>query len=185
MKVESSLITKLRGADLQGDYRLDPVEVYLEDFGSGRGKVMISCYDTTLSCYWGAMGCPLIEFFLSCDKWYLANKMSRTPSSLPDYSGLVKAARASILRQRRDHELSAEEAKELWEECFAMDDLCKDDLIFHESRLSTILGPEWFMDIPTSPNPDYEYELRIINCAKDIIKMNLAQQAQQNASPAS
>lgn len=37
MKVESSLITKLRGADLQGDYRLDPVEVYLEDFGSGRG----------------------------------------------------------------------------------------------------------------------------------------------------
>ena len=51
---------------------LDPVRFYLQDLGSGRGRLIVECYGAAWSCYWGAMGDrSLREFLIECSAEYL------------------------------------------------------------------------------------------------------------------
>jgi hypothetical protein len=42
MKINESLVRHLNISDLSS---LDPVDVYLQDFGPGQGRMIILCYD--------------------------------------------------------------------------------------------------------------------------------------------
>ena len=50
---------------------LDSVVVFLQDFGSGRGRLTVECYGQAWSSFWPAMRGSLVEFILSCDDHYL------------------------------------------------------------------------------------------------------------------
>jgi hypothetical protein len=55
---------------------LDPVNVYWEDFGPGRGRVTITCYGEAWTAYWGAMGGETIrQFFSACDVDYISQRL--------------------------------------------------------------------------------------------------------------
>lgn len=55
---------------------LDPIQVYWEDFGEGRGRVTITCYGEAWTAYWGAMGKRTIrEFFFDADDDYISNRL--------------------------------------------------------------------------------------------------------------
>ena len=58
---------------------LDPITVFWQNFGPGKGRVTIECYGSAWSCYFGAMrGCTIQQFFGDCDRGYLFNKMGYT-----------------------------------------------------------------------------------------------------------
>lgn len=62
MKVEQSKVTKLVISEVKNH---DPIHVYLEDYGDNRrGRVTISEFGKSWSCYWGGMGMSLAEFLL-------------------------------------------------------------------------------------------------------------------------
>lgn len=53
--------------------------VYLEDFGEGKGKIIVDSYGYGASShYWGAMGSDLKEFIVSINSDYFAGKLSRS-----------------------------------------------------------------------------------------------------------
>lgn len=55
---------------------LDPVLVVLDNMGHGRGKLIVECFGSTWSTYWGAIGdCSLREFIISCSPDYIQNRM--------------------------------------------------------------------------------------------------------------
>lgn len=59
--------------------KLDPVTVVLQDVGPGCGRLVIECYGSAWSGYWGAMGDrPLLEFLVSCHHEYIAGRMRPT-----------------------------------------------------------------------------------------------------------
>lgn len=66
---------------------LDPITVILQDHGNGRGTLIVTCYASAWTCYWGAMGTTLREF------------ISR---SFPDYLAgcLIRGRNQSALRTR-------------------------------------------------------------------------------------
>ena len=66
LKVERSTVTKLV---ITGAPRLDPITVFLEDFGrrdcptesdpsyqTAQGKITVNCWDNSWNAYWGGMG---------------------------------------------------------------------------------------------------------------------------------
>lgn len=82
---------------------LDPVQVYWEDFGGGRGRVTITCYGEAWTGYWNAMGeITIKEFFCECDINYLANRIQgsqfqkHTPGHLSYLKRIVKVIREEI-----------------------------------------------------------------------------------------
>jgi len=72
MKIRSSQITKITFSEIKG---LDPVDVILEDFSEGNGRIIISCYGESWSYHWGSMGSTVSEFFCSTNNQYLVSKM--------------------------------------------------------------------------------------------------------------
>lgn len=167
MKVTVSQVTKI---NIEGAKALDPIDVFLEDFGHGKGSVTLKCYGQSWSGYWGATGCETVaEFFCSCDEHYLAGKMGGPDSTKPNYKMLPQFARESIIRRRRGRDriydsLMKEDARELYDMVSSI--LYVDDAPNH-SVMTEIFGPEWWHVIPDMPNPDYDYLCRIINAAKE------------------
>jgi hypothetical protein len=94
--------------------------------------------------------------------------METLQSRLSNWSGFEKLARTTIIKNRRDVELDSDEARRLYDRC---DELSETTEHNHDAELLTeIFGPEWWFDLPEMTNPDYEYELRIIDFAKHMIE---------------
>jgi len=57
--------------------KLDPITVYMDDRGDGRGRVTIAiaCYGDAWTCSWGALGGPLLSFLANVSADYLAGAM--------------------------------------------------------------------------------------------------------------
>lgn len=56
---------------------VDPVTVILEDMAPGAGRVIVECYGSAWSGYWGAMGNMRVrEFFCDCGPDYLCSRMA-------------------------------------------------------------------------------------------------------------
>lgn len=79
MKLATAKLTKLVIADAPN---LDPIHVYAEDMGHGRGSLLVRCYDRAWYAYWGAMGrekdgstTTVQKFVLSCDTGYLTDNL--------------------------------------------------------------------------------------------------------------
>ena len=96
MKVEDSTVRKITITDIK---LLDPISVYLEDYGAGRGKITITCFNDSWSNYWGSMGENTIaQFITKCDNHYLSKKFSPdVPSDIDDPEGLEGFAKIGII----------------------------------------------------------------------------------------
>lgn len=52
MKVTTSLVTQLKITEVPN---LDPIDVMLENFEPGKGRITIRCYTKAWTSYWGGM----------------------------------------------------------------------------------------------------------------------------------
>ena len=135
LKVERSTVTKLV---ITGAPRLDPITVFLEDFGrrdcptesnpnyqTAQGKITINCWDKSWNAYWGGMGPRTVsEFVVNCGWDYVLNCLDRGISSTRfNGDALHTFAKKCIVQRRRQQtgrhewelgELSKSEARELW-----------------------------------------------------------------------
>lgn len=59
--------------------KLHPITVVLQDFGAGCGRLIVECFGTAWSAYWGAMGHQTIaEFITDSSPEYIATKLEPT-----------------------------------------------------------------------------------------------------------
>lgn len=75
-----SLVTHLtiKGALRRpGRGTLDAIEVFILDYGAGRGLLTINCWGLAWSAYWGAMGSTVGKFVARTDPDYIANCLLR------------------------------------------------------------------------------------------------------------
>lgn len=59
---------------------LDPITVILQDHGEGRGTLIVTCYASAWTCYWGAMGnsnTKLRDFMSGVSADYIAGCLIR------------------------------------------------------------------------------------------------------------
>lgn len=170
MQITESTVRKLNISQLEN---LDPISVYLEDFGPGRGKITITCFDASWTNYWGAMGenYDIARFFSKASEDYLANKLTvgGIHQHVTDTDAIEADARRQVIQQRRDGELSQMDARELF-----------DDIRFfvspeeNQDLLQRIYGDEWWGRLPQKPNPEYEYLCRIIRTIKAALQQETA-----------
>jgi hypothetical protein len=75
---------------------LDPITVYLEDSGNGKGRAVIACYASAWVCSWGAMGNRSVrEFIASCDEHYVSGAMLAMSYTKVTENGRDYAARVA------------------------------------------------------------------------------------------
>lgn len=168
MQTQLSTVQKLQLTELHAPspFRLDPVTAIMEDFGPGKGKIIIECFGKSWSAGWPAMGERCIaEFFCRCDEHYIAKNLSSVRGDIPDYDGLADKARKEVVRLRRDGELNECEARDMFDQCHKFEEVENPDQI-DGFLMQEIFGDDWWYSIPDKPNPDYEYLCRIIKAVQ-------------------
>jgi hypothetical protein len=69
-------VLNVESIEISGIPALDPISVYWEDYGDGRGRVTITCYGEAWTAYWGAMEKDTIKSFFSyVDVDYITNRL--------------------------------------------------------------------------------------------------------------
>ncbi len=165
MKIQTSTVTQIRITEIE---RLDPVTVILEDIGPRQGKIIISCYNKSWNAYWGGMGdCTIAEFFTSCDEHYLAKNLSSINSSIFDADGFEAFAKQHVIKLRKNRDIGAKEARELYDE---IDQTDISTPAHHPDLMQRVFGDDWWYCLPEIENPEYSYLCRIINAVKDALK---------------
>jgi hypothetical protein len=169
MKVEQEMIRKLVVTEVE---RLDPITIYLEDFGPCQGKITITCFNESWTARWGGMGNRTVaEFVKSCDNHYLAKNLSDIPCEINDPEHLCKDMLKKILSMRRAHDVNDGEARKFYDQACLCKHIESDEIINeHQDLLAFCYGDEWWYSIPKKPNPDYEYLCRIITAVREALK---------------
>ena len=110
---------------------------------------------------------------------YLINCLDRGISSVldgTDNDANIDFVKGRICRLRRDGDISADEAREYWDEAEGSENvkaLCCD--YTYRSPLLSLFGDDpWYAGWPTVPNHDYEYLKRIVQTVREAIKQTLA-----------
>ncbi|WAT26323.1 hypothetical protein [Pseudomonas sp. GXZC] len=203
LQVERSTVTKLV---ITGTPRLDPITVFLEDFGrrdcpiesdpnyqTAQGKITINCWDKSWNAYWGGMGPRTVaEFVVKCDWPYVLNCLDRGISSTR-FSGdaLHAFAKKCIVQRRRQQtgrhdwelgELSKSEARELWQDIELLTSVESPNECWHHSKLLTeLFGDEWHYpvdDKAIEENHEFTYLRRVVEAVQDALR-----QEQQVVTP--
>ena len=173
MQTATSTVDKLIITDVPN---LDPVSVYLEDFGPGRGKITITCFDDAWSNFWGAMGekYDIRSFFTKCDAHYLANKLRNgTPTQEPDPDKLEEKAKRHILERRKLAYISKDEAREQYDDAERLCDFWHEMNGNSESfrdAMFEIFGDDWYDSVPMKPHHQYEYLCVIVKTVQEAIR---------------
>ncbi|NOQ52390.1 MAG: hypothetical protein GQ578_09280 [Desulfuromonadaceae bacterium] len=170
MKIETTKVEKIKISEID---RLDPVTAILEDFGPGRGKIIIECYGKSWSSSWGGMGkdTKICQFFCSCDEHYLAGNLSSINSAVIDIDKITEHARVQIIASRKTGDISAVDARDLYDDVEWIEEPLDYEL------MHKIYGDEWWHSLPDKINPDYEYLCRIILAVKAALKTTLLKAA--------
>jgi hypothetical protein len=94
------------------EYQLDPITVVLNDYAHGNGGIIVECYGSAWSAWWGNHGCVTVgEFVASCNDQYItgklrnANSVKREDAYLSRIVAVVRAAmkeRYSIKAERME-----------------------------------------------------------------------------------
>lgn len=187
MKLEVSNTVKLVLGDLE---RLDPVTVFLEDLGqrsvpiegnpdywTGQGKLTISCWGKSWTCFWGGMGQrSLAKFVVDCHTDYVLNCLDRGIQA-KKFSGdaLVELAKKCIVQRRRQQtgrhdwelgELYKGQARVLWNDCEGLSDIESPNECWHHNQILTdLFGEEWHYtvgDKAQAENHEYTYLERVV-----------------------
>lgn len=172
MNIEKSMVQKIL---ITGLKRLDPISVYLEDFGGGRGKLIITGFGEAWSYFWGAMGdgYTLSSFIVKCDTDYLAGKLGNgLQSKIDDYEAIAEKARKYICERRRfGHFISKEKARELFDKCDRFEGI-DNPVELDQDLMYDVFGDDWCFDIPQKRNPKFDYLCEIINVVKEALATN-------------
>ena len=91
---------------LPGRGTLDPVRVILNDYGPGRGGIILTCFGEAWTYYWGSIGGDqdIAQFFTSSDLEYFVRKLGH---NIPD-AGSMTAKEA-----RRDYGATDREVEDM------------------------------------------------------------------------
>lgn len=194
LKVERSTVTKLV---ITGTPRLDPITVFLEDFGrrdcpternpnyqTAQGKITINCWNKSWNAYWGGMGPHTVaEFVIDCDAQYVLNCLDRGISSTR-FTGVALAilARKCIVERRRGRNsshwelgyLDKEEARELYDQIDELRYIDSMNECWHHSRLLTeLFGDEWHYPVDeraVEDNHEYTYLRRVVEAVQEALR---------------
>lgn len=132
--------------------RLDPVTVYVTNYEPGKGKIVVECYGSTWSTYWGGMsGGRLQPFFVGCDNAYIANRFV-SQCSETDFDKVAEMAK------EKGFDICAANSTEL-------------ALMSREMR--DCFGSDWIMDLPTRSTSEYGYACRVIDAVREAFKQEL------------
>lgn len=201
LKVERSTVTKLV---ITGAPRLDPITVFLEDFGrrdcptesdpkyqTAQGKITINCWDNSWNAYWGGMGPRTVaEFVADCDWHYILNCLDRGISPTV-FSGnaLHALAKKCIVQRRRQQtgrhewelgELSKGEARELWRDIDELRGIESANECWHQSRLLTeLFGDEWHYPLDgkaVEENHKFTYLRRVVEAVQAALRQQPLEQ---------
>ena len=142
-------------------HKLDSITVFLENFEPGRGKITIDHHGKSWSSYWGGMsGQDVATFVCRCDNHYLANCLApNTPASDLDWKALPAWAKTHVIAKRRAGDLTAEDARELFDKAQtafaeAIDRQSRDLLPLN--YLHQVIGFEWWhAQMPEKVTPEY------------------------------
>jgi hypothetical protein len=97
MEIESIEVTQIKLTKLKA---LDPIQVTLDDIEKGKGRIIITCYGSAWTSYWGGMSDRTIsEFFCDCDEHYLANNLSSIKSTITDFNAISTAINESVEKE--------------------------------------------------------------------------------------
>lgn len=145
MKITKSSVIKLNISELQG---IDPINIFLEDYKLGQGKLTVECYGDAWSHYWGAMGeRNLIDFLKDANSDYITGKLAlnKINQHIVDYDKISNETHEDIC--------------------------CESDLIMYEEEMCETYGEDWRMDLPTKVNHHWEYLYRIVCTIKEAIEL--------------
>lgn len=86
---------------------LDPITVYVENRAPGQGRLLVACYGTAWTAYWGAMGsATTIEAFVAgCNPHYVADNLvwgTEANKRQRAYANKVAAAVVGYFKSQRD-----------------------------------------------------------------------------------
>lgn len=186
MNITEATVRQIKLTDIMGSHSLDPIDIIVEDFEPGKGRITIRCWGSAWTSFWGAMGrFSTEEFFLSCDEHYLAGCLARgihEDRYSPERT--AQDAKREVLKRRRDFvrgvrsdapALDAEAAREIW-------DRIGDEV--EESSAHLILSDafgcdEWWHFTKSEPHPDYQYLCRVILAVQDGLRELSKNGAQQ------
>ncbi|GEM_PF-4348992 len=97
-------VARYRIVDAPG---LDPITVYAENSGPGQGRLLVACYGSAWTAYWGAMGSSTsIEAFVAgCNPHYVADNLvwgTDADKHQHAYADKVAAAVVGFFKSQRD-----------------------------------------------------------------------------------
>ncbi|CRG49005.1 hypothetical protein [Yersinia wautersii] len=168
MEIEISQSMKMR---LSGLERLDPVEVLVDDYEPGKGKITITCYGKAWTASWFAMsGQTISQFFRRCGNDYLIGYLSPQLDQQidGDNDDNIRFVKMEIIKSLRANDISKEKAREYWDESVFSEnvksDICK---WLSGPDLSDLLGDDpYYANWPMVENPSYRYLSRIVDAVK-------------------
>ncbi|WOB24789.1 MULTISPECIES: hypothetical protein [Xanthomonas] len=66
----------IRFIEIPSRNNLDPINVFVQDYELGRGRIVVTCYGQAWCGFWRAMGdCSVMQFVASCEADYVAGNM--------------------------------------------------------------------------------------------------------------
>lgn len=172
MKVEKRDVLAFTISDVE---RLDPVRVMIENHEPGKGRITITCYGNAWTGAWLAMGGDTVQKFIKrVSNDYLIGYFDPQLKSTvdDDNDANLLFVKSQIIKLRREKELDAIEARDMWDEAESADDVkvsCCNYII--GDKLPGLLGDEaWYAKWPSVPNHKYQYLERIIDVVRSGIE---------------
>lgn len=146
MKVEKSDVLAFTISDVE---RLDPVRVMIENYEPGKGRITVTCFGKAWTGAWFAMGGDTVqEFIKRVSNDYLIGYFDPQLQSTTDddNDANLEFVKGEIIKLRRQQEIDAEEARDMWVEAENAEDVkqsCCDCRI--GNKLPGLLGDDpWY-----------------------------------------
>ncbi|HEN3282356.1 TPA: hypothetical protein U5D21_004277 [Yersinia enterocolitica] len=168
MKIESIQTVKICLSELEC---LDPVDIIVDDYELGKGKITIGCAGNAWTASWYAMSNRTVaQFIADCDSDYIIGCLSPQldPCLDADNEANVVFIKSVIIKLRRDKELSDTEARNAWEAASISGDI-KGEVCncSAHSPLQGLLGDDpYYANWPSIENHHYAYLSRIVSVVK-------------------
>lgn len=176
MRVIETQVRKIRIEDLQ-DRRLDPVEVIVENYQEGSGKVIITCWGESWTGYWGSMGGTIEEFFQRVSNDYLIDKMSDYRSTIPDEDQDADFIKRMVIKQRRVGAIDKDQARSAWG--YVEGPSLDRHTLFNGYTPEVLrcldgIDEPWYLDWPTQVNHKYDYLSRILDVVREVFAKDIS-----------
>ncbi|EGY1311490.1 hypothetical protein GCY66_001593 [Escherichia coli] len=160
---------------ITGAERLDPVRVMIENYEPGKGRITITCYGKAWTAAWFAMGGDDVQTFIKrvSNEYLIGYFDPQLRSTVDDDNDAnLLFVKSEIINLRREREIDAVQAREMWDEAENADDVKESCCCFGVgNKLLNLFGDDpWYADWPTAPNPKYQYLERVLNAVRDGLK---------------